>query len=130
MRILSFDSQGLHVEPISATLERALANTDKWRPHLERLAYIASYLKPTKPAVQLWGSFSPASPPTLTMIRRGTSIVLWADCYDRVLPEEFAGLHFRLQISREGSKLTRDVRTTDPVEVARQIRLAFSLHER
>ena len=125
------DLPSIRYEPVADSLSRA-ANTDEaWQPFFQRLIEVVTFLKSCKPDVCLDALLLPDHPPKLAVHGPNkASVDLWADYYDRREVAAPSGLHFRMQIKRDGSKLTRDVRTSELNEVARQFRLAFSLHER
>jgi len=137
MELQSFSLDGLpnvRFESIEDVLVRAAATETGWRLFFERLVEAAVHLRSCKPAVRLNAFLLPDRPPKLHILGPNqpsikSSIILWADYFDRTPVEAYAGLHFRLQIKRDGSKLSRDVRTAELGEVARQIRLAFSLRD-
>ena len=117
-------------EPIVDVLNRAAATDREWKPFFERLLDVVIFLKSCKPMVQLHALLHSEHPPTLVIFGPNKATVdLRADCYDRIPVDEHPGLHLRLQIKRDGSKSTREVRTHELAEVARQIRLAFSLRD-
>ncbi len=116
-------------EPIADVLRRAVQADDASHPVIWRLLGLVSFLESYMPSVRLCALYLP-NPPRLTIHGPNkASVILWVDYYDRCDVDVPSGLHFRLQIAREGSQLTRDVRTIELDEVARQIRVAFSLRE-
>ena len=120
----------IRYEPITDSLSRAAITDGAWRPFYQRLIEVVTFLKSCKPAVRLDALLLSAPPPRISVHGPNkASVDLYADYYDRreiTVPADF---HFRLQITRDGSKLTRDIRTVEPSEVARQLRIAFGLRE-
>jgi hypothetical protein len=132
MELLSLvlDRPEIALEPMAAVIDRAAAADNEWKLFFERLHDVVIFLESCKPTTQLHALLASEHPPTLVIFGPNkASVDLRADHYDRTPVEEHPGLHFRLQVKRDGSKLTREVRTRELAEVAQQIRLAFSLRD-
>jgi hypothetical protein len=133
LQSLVLDPRGLpdlRFEPIADVLNRAAAADKEWKPFFERLLDVVIFLESCKPTVQLHALLHSEHPPTLVIFGPNkASVEIRADYFDRTPAEAHPGLHFRLQIKRDGSKLPREVRTRELAEVARQIRLAFSFRD-
>ena len=100
----------------------------EWSSHIAKLKELVAYLQSAESRELYHGFIFPVPPFALTLLgrHRGTNVEIWVDFYDKAnVDEETATLHYRVQIHRDGSKLARDVRTSDPSVVARQIRITL-----
>jgi hypothetical protein len=117
--------------PVAADLEQlAECIASAWVGHVSMLLKLVKHLQSDGSNESYFGFVSSTMQPPISMTlfsapkRPKASIQIWADRFD--LPKDGdTSLHYRLQVRRDGSELTRDFRTPDAVEVAKQIRIAL-----
>jgi predicted DNA-binding antitoxin AbrB/MazE fold protein len=113
-------------EPIEKALREAAASEPDWRPYVDRLIEIVQFLKSIEPAVRIYAVLNELPPRLFLSGTNECSMELWVDRFDGPRSSGL-GSHVRMQIRRNASVLTEDVRSQDLHEVSRQICEKFGL---
>lgn len=121
--------------PLAGTLmEQAIANVsasaeDSWAPILSRLIELIAAFRHMGSSATIYGILRESPPYELVLAKsRNASIRVWVDWPDGPLRDNLPQpLHYRMQISRNGSQITKDVRTGDPVERCVEFALLLAL---
>ncbi|HEX3659743.1 MAG TPA: hypothetical protein VHV55_28405 [Pirellulales bacterium] len=120
----------LALAPIEPEIEQLAASAgEAAAPRFEKIFQLVRLLQSRGPPVLVSGIIFPRPPYKLTLIRgEGASVDVWIDAYDLDEAGE-AALHYRMQIRREGSKLSKDIRTADMNEADRRIRITLGIKD-